>query len=262
MSWLLGPQAGVVRWAARSGLPEIVRARELSWARRTVQLLDIRLDVSGLNRVDPSKQYVVAPLHEAFADAVALLHLPLGLRFVARDELLDWRYLGGYLQATRQVIVDPERPVAAYRTVLRQAPGVLESGDSLVVFPQGSILGIEAAFTPGAFRLADRLQIPLLPVVLSGGHRIWEYPYRPTLRFGQRMRMEVLEPLAVGSALERMDSLQREMKRRALSVQPSPRRFRPDVDGWWDGYRYVIDPAFPELAERVAEHRRAVARSI
>jgi len=260
-SWLLGPPAAAIRWAARSRRPEIAHALERRWARQAVRLLGIQLDMVGLDRVDRAGRYVVAPLHEGFADPVALLHLPLGLRFVARHELLDWAHLGSYLEASRQVILDPERPVASYRALLRSAPDVLAGGDSLVVFPQGSILGIETAFTRGAFRLADRLEVPLLPVVLSGSHRVWEYPYRPTLRFGQRMRMEVLEPLPVGTASRSMEALQCEMKTRALSAAPSPRRFNPDVDGWWDDYRYDIDPAFPELAGRVAEHRRRAAGS-
>jgi 1-acyl-sn-glycerol-3-phosphate acyltransferase len=67
--------------------------------------------------------------------------------------------------------------------------------------------------------------------------------------------MNVLAPLPVGTASERMETLQREMKQAALDGDPPPRRFEPQKDGWWDGYRYEIDPAFPELAERVSRHR-------
>ena len=37
----------------------------------------------------------------------------------------------------------------------------------------------------GAFALARHLGAPLLPVVLTGGHRVWEHPFAPTLRYGQ-----------------------------------------------------------------------------
>ena len=68
---------------ARSALHRVERR----WARRAAQYLDIRLDIEGLEHVDPHTQYVVTPLHEGFADVIALLHLPLDLRFAARDEL-------------------------------------------------------------------------------------------------------------------------------------------------------------------------------
>ena len=37
------------------------------------------------------------------------------------------------------------------------------------------------------------------------------------------------------------------------------RHFEPERDGYWDGYSYAIDPAYPELARQVAQHRSAVS---
>jgi 1-acyl-sn-glycerol-3-phosphate acyltransferase len=34
-----------------------------------------------------------------------------------------------------------------------------------------------------------------------------------------------------------------------------PRRFVPARDGYWDGYAYEIDPAFPALRAEVERHR-------
>jgi 1-acyl-sn-glycerol-3-phosphate acyltransferase len=228
---------------------------ERSWARQARRLAGLRLEVAGLEHVDPSARYVVAPLHESFLDVVALLHLPLDLVFVARDELLAWKKLGRHLRDSATPVVDPEQPVAAYRTLLRSARTVLDRGESLVVFPQGTILGIETAFQRGAFAVADSLGYPVLPVVLSGGNRAWEYPFSPRVRFDRAMRLEVLAPPPVGGAAAAMDDLQREMKHCALTSPVPPRRFVPERDGWWDGYRYDIDPAFPDLAARVARHR-------
>ena len=38
-----------------------------------------------------------------------------------------------------------------------------------------------------------------------------------------------------------------------------PRRFVPERDGYWDGYAYEIDPAFPSLQAEIARHRQAVS---
>ena len=95
--------------------------------------------------------------------------LPLDLRFVARDELFAWRYVGGLLRDTRQVKVCPEQGAASYRSLRRQAPAILGACESLVVFPQGSILGIEIDFKPGPFALARAIGRPILPIALTGG---------------------------------------------------------------------------------------------
>ena len=259
--WLLAPPV-VARCLGRRGAWGALHAVERWWARRMIRHLRIRLDIGGLEQIDPQSSYVVTPLHEGFADVLALLHLPLDLRFVARDELFTWRLLGPYLRDTGQVCVAPERGRWSYRQLLRQAEGVFAAGESLVIFPQGTILGIEADFLPGAFALARALKRPILPVALTGGHRVWEHPYTPRLRYGQRISLQVLAPLPA-AALCRHDLetirvvLRRRLKSAALSgTLAAPRHFIPARDGYWDGYAYRIDPDFPELAQDVAQHRR------
>lgn len=257
-TWLLGPPAWATREAGRRGRRRSMHRLERSWAQQARRLAGLRLEITGLGHVDPSARYVVAPLHESFVDVVALLHLPLDLVFVARDELSDWKKLGRHLRDSATPLVVPEQPVTAYRTVLRSARTVLGRGESLVVFPQGTILGIETAFQRGAFAVADSIGHSVLPVVLSGGHRTWEYPFSPQVRFGEPMHLEVLAPLPVGRAAATMSDLQHQMKHLALTSPVPPRRFIPERDGWWDGYRYDIDPAFPDLAARLAEHRASL----
>ncbi len=45
------------------------------------------------------------------------------------------------------------------------------------------------------------------------------------------------------------------MKSRALRQPIQPRRFDPDRDGIWPGYAYGIDPAFPDVAQRLEDLR-------
>ena len=226
--------------------------------RATRRFAQIQLDVEGVERIDPEESYVVVALHEGFADALALLELPLGLRFAARDELFNWPALGRFLVAGGHPRVDTLSSVASVRRFYDQAQEVFSEGDSLVVFAQGSILGIEVAFQPGALRLARRFGRPLLPVVLTGSHRVWEHPYSPIMRTGQPISMRVLDPIP-SQCLSggRFRQLEQEMKQIALRADMAPvRRFEPDRDGWWDGYHYEIDPDFAHLAARLADRRR------
>ena len=261
---LLGPARLVLRLAA--ALPErgpagirgraAVRAAERWWARLAARLLGLRLRLSGLEHIDPDERYVVVSLHEGFADGIALLHLPLSLTAVARDELATFPFLGDQLVRGRHLLIRPERPIPAARALRRGAHAAIEAGDSVLLFPQGSILGIEIAFQPGAFQLARRLGRPLLPVVVTGGHRVWEHPFTPTLRAGQSMSVEVLPPVAPDEAVTQQGHIERRMKQLALASATPTRHFDPSRDGHWDDYRYEIDPAFADLAERIASHRR------
>jgi len=242
----LGPRRRARHWAERR------------WAAITRRFLRLRVDVSGLEHIDPTQQYVVVPLHEGFVDAVLLLGLPLDLRFTVRDELFEWRHLGRYLHRTGQVVIPTGSSVAALRHLYREAETTFERGESLVVFPQGSILGIETAFQRGAFRVAERFGRPLLPVVITGTHLVWEHPYSPRLRYSQPVSIRVLEPIAAANLRGRTRQIEREMKSVALGHgMAAARRFVPERDGWWDGYTYEIDPDYPELAAAVAARRNA-----
>jgi 1-acyl-sn-glycerol-3-phosphate acyltransferase len=108
--------------------------------------------------------------------------------------------LGAHLDATHHIMIDPEMPQGAYRQMLPAADDTFAAGSSLVAFPQGTLLGIGTGFSAGAFRLADRFSRPLLPVVLSGPHRVWQYPFSPVVSFGCRIDMRVLRPLRPGTA--------------------------------------------------------------
>jgi len=210
---------------------------ERRWAAMARRHLRLELATSGIENVDPGEQYVVMPLHEGFVDAVVLLILPLQLRFTVRDELLEWRHLGRYLRRTGQLVIPTGSSVSMLRHLYHEAEATFDRGESLVIFPQGSILGIEAAFQRGAFRVAERFERPILPVVITGTHRVWEHPYAPTVRYGQPVSVRVLEPVPGDVAAPLARRIEQEMKAIALRTDMAPvRRFVPERDGWWDGY--------------------------
>lgn len=249
--------SSLARWAAPGTLHRAIGL----WSGLTSRFLDLQLKVRGLDNVDPDQNYVVAPLHEGFADPLLLARLPLRLRYLVRDELFRWRHLGRFLESSSQLEVAPESPDRGVGRLLSDSREVLDGGESLVVFPQGSILGIEVAFTRGAFVLADRLSQPLLPIVITGTHRVWEHPYRPALRYGQHVEMTVVPPLPVGEAVASMQETETNMKTMALDNEVGPaRRFDPERDGYWDDYSFEIDPRFPGLAAMIERHRESVSR--
>ncbi len=267
--WLGGrPLLGF--WARRlAHLPETLGPLERQAAQQAVSVallrhLCVRLTSSGAEHLRGGP-FVIVALHESLLDVPALLTLPLPMRVVARDEIFGWPLVGPAITRLGHVSISPEQGPAAYRHLLRAGARVLSGGESLVLFPQGSILGIETDFQRGAFALARQLNAPLLPVVVTGGHRVWEHPYAPTLRYGQAMGLRVLPALTASEVAARsVDALrvllQRRMKGAALAGDlPAPRRYDPARDGYWDGYRFDIDPAFPDLAARIARHRAAQA---
>ena len=256
---LFGPLRWMILASGRLGRRHLLHGFERVWARIMMRALGVSFTVSGLDRVDPDQEYVIVPLHEGLVDPLVITHIPLDLSFAARDELFSWRFLGSYLSASDQTSISTRSGPDGFRALLNGAQAAFDRNESFVVFPQGSILGIEAAFYPGPFRIAEKLDRPVLPVVISGTHRVWEYPYHPIVRRHQDVRLEILDPIPATRAVGEMRSTEREMKRIALERAPLPRRYEPDRDGWWDGHPFRIDGDFTLLADRVRDHRVSTA---
>lgn len=250
---------------APSGLDATTRAAlQRRLGRGLLDHLRVRLQIEGFQHL-PRTQHLVVALHEGIADALCLMQLPLPMRFVARAEIFSWPRIGPALKQMRHIAIEPEHGAASYRQLLRDASSALAAGEYVVLFPQGTLLGIETAFQRGAFQLARRLSVPILPVVLTGTHRIWEHPFSPRLRYGQCAAISVLPPISAREiATCSPDRLRLEvqqcMKAVALSGRlPPPRRYVPARDGFWDGFAFEIDDQFPETYRAVMSHRRGLA---
>lgn len=220
-----------------------------SWAARLFSKLGLQLEIRGLEHVGPGP-YVIVATHEGFLDVPALLHLPLPLRFTVREELAEWPALGRGIAATDQIVIDTARPRSGYRHLLRKGAQAIGQSESVVMFPQGSVLGIEVAFARGAEGLAAHLGVPILPVVLTGSHLGWDYPFDTCVHFESSITMELMAPR------HSVVGLEEDMRRLALDgLRSVPRRFVPERDGWWDGYSFEIAEEFADLRMAVLQRR-------
>ncbi len=230
------------------------------WGGQVLKTLDVRLDLSGLDRIDPHRPYLVLPLHEGLIDVPLLLRLPLPMTFVARADLANQKPMDRMLELGGQILIKPEAP-SALRVLLREAACLQAVGRSVVVFPQGSVLGIETAFQQGACAVAERLGLDVLPVVIAGSHRVWEYPFSPVVRRRVPVHMSVLSPRPIANSGE-FRALEREMKHHALSnTTATVRHYVPERDGFWDDDRFDIDPDFADLHAEIASHRSQIGRA-
>ncbi len=142
-------------------LPREQQSRALqSSAKILTRALQVQLEIQGLEHL-PQEPCVIAPLHEGLLDVLALLHLPLTMRFATRGELFEWQWIGSVIKALHSIEVNPEQGSSSYRRLLKAAKDVFAHGEHLVLFPQGSICGIETAFQKGAFALAKALDVPI-----------------------------------------------------------------------------------------------------
>lgn len=126
----------------------------------------IDIEVEGSENLTHSRPAVFIFNHQSTLDPMVLAHL-LKRDVVALCErkIADNRLIGPLLREANTIFVDEETDQV---TALKLGLDVLDSGRSLVVAPEGtrSALGDIQPFKHGAFYLAKKAGVPVIPIVL------------------------------------------------------------------------------------------------
>lgn len=173
---------------ARICLPTVIEARRgtlrqedcdarlRSWATRVLDSVDAKLVVSGTEHLNEEKgPFVIVGNHQSYFDIpVMYAAVPLPLRMAAKAELFEVPLWGQALRASNFVLIDRKHPARAHQALREAGERMRQSGTSLFVAPEGtrSADGSLGPFKSGAFRMAEVLAFPILPVAISGTYGI------------------------------------------------------------------------------------------
>jgi putative phosphoserine phosphatase/1-acylglycerol-3-phosphate O-acyltransferase len=124
-------------------------------------------EIEGLTNLRQERPAIFVFNHQSLLDSMVLAHL-LREDVVAmcKKEMADTPVIGRLLRQADTIFVDRED--ADQREVLQRALAVLKSGRSLVIAPEGSrsTLGDIQPFKHGAFFLARKAGVPIVPIIL------------------------------------------------------------------------------------------------
>lgn len=154
-----------------------------------------RLHVSGETILNPRRPYVVVSNHQSHADIPLVSNLPWEMKWLAKIELFRFPVIGWMLKLAGDIPVDRNDRRQGV-TVLRTAAHYLRGKCSVMFFPEGtrSHDGKVHKFNEGAFRLAIKERVPVLPLVLDGSYDCLP---KHSWRFGRPadIRLKVLPPV-------------------------------------------------------------------
>jgi 1-acyl-sn-glycerol-3-phosphate acyltransferase len=153
--------------------------RRLHWFSRAWSWLIMKtilspVKVSGLDKIDTSKPHVYAVNHASAMDIPVLyVYLPFQFRIVFKKELLVYPVVGWQLRRSGQVCIDQQKPTNSIAAI-RSAVKSLKAGMPLVIYPEGGRTpdGEIKPFLPGAFFLAIKAQVDIVPVALVGTYEL------------------------------------------------------------------------------------------
>ena len=132
------------------------------------------MKIEGLENVDLQRPQIFIANHSGLHDILSLsAHLPIQFRWIAKKSLFRVPFMGWHMRRSGYIAIDRDNPREAARSIV-EAARVIHSGVNAIAFPEGtrSRTGELGRFHSGAFSLALRTGVPLVPITVDGSHRV------------------------------------------------------------------------------------------
>lgn len=145
-----------------------------AWSWLIMKSIFSPVTVTGLDKIDTTKPNVYAVNHASALDIPVLyVNLPFQFRIAFKKELLAYPVVGWQLKRSGQICLDQQNPTRSVGAI-KSAVKSLRAGMPLVIFPEGGRTddGHIKPFLPGAFFLAIKAQVDIVPVALVGTYEL------------------------------------------------------------------------------------------
>jgi len=228
------------------------------------RLMGYRIAVRGLGHLPASGAGVIASNHTSFLDFTFVGYAARGrqrrIRFMAKRSLFELPVVGWLMRAMGHVPVDRRSGAIAYRRALE----AVDRGELVGVFPEATISRswLLKPFKRGAAGVAVNRGVPLVPVIVWGGHRIYTVDGHRSLRRRIPVTIAIGEPLVpvsdetVDALSQRLHDAMSELLAEVIDGYPDAPR--DDDDRWWLPHDRGGTAPDPETAAEL--DRAAVAR--
>ncbi len=145
-----------------------------TWSCMILKTIGVRVRVVGQEHLEGIAHAVYAANHLSALDIPVLYSsLPGRFHIMAKQELFRYPFLGWYLRRSGQIPIVSGDATASLRS-LNRAGETLRKGVPLMVFPEGgrSATGQLKPFMGGAFFVAIRAQVPVVPMAIIGTYEL------------------------------------------------------------------------------------------
>ena len=146
-----------------------------TYSRIVLKIFGIRVATQGAEHLQPGRSYVYVANHASYFDIPAVVHgVPDRIHIVYKKELERIPFFGWGLKFGRTYIaVDRGRGTEAAKS-LEAAIQKIRSGASVLLFAEGTRTkdGKLQPFKRGAFNLAVKAGVPVVPVTINGSYKI------------------------------------------------------------------------------------------
>lgn len=157
-----------------------------------------KVKVEGLENLKPGTPYIVLSNHQGLLDIPLLYVLPFNFKWVSKKEVYSMPVFGWVLRMHGDIAIERGGAASAKR-MMNQCTEQLRRGVSIVMFPEGTRTktGRVQPFMPGAFLLAKKAKVELLPVVIDGVYDALGTKGKLSVTTPHTFQVRILPPMPV-----------------------------------------------------------------
>ena len=221
-------------------------------------VLGMKLDIVGEENIPLQGGAVLALNHTSYLD-FALGGVPADrrgrrfVRFMAKDSVFRHPIAGPLMRGMKHIPVDRHDGSVAFEAAVAAA----RAGELIGVFPEATMsrsLEIKE-LKNGAVRMAREADVPLIPMIVFGGHRVLSYDVRDFTR-GRTICMTIGRPMASNDDVDEMTRALRSTLSELLDETIDRYPDKPPGAPWIPQRHGGCAPSLEEAA-RIEERRRA-----
>ena len=195
------------------------------WARLVLWGAGVEIRGEGMETIDRGKRYILIANHHSYFDIPCIFAaIPQPIRFMAKKSLFSIPIFGWALARAGFIPIDRKNRRTAVKS-FDLAVERIRKGNTIVIFPEEG-RSREVAMRPfqrGAFLLAIRSELPILPLAIDGTYEV--------LRVGAKRVTPGVVTIRVGTPIETAgvsvrakDTLLEQSRGQIESLLASPRQ--------------------------------------
>lgn len=155
------------------------------------------IDIVGKDKIDKNEKYIMVSNHQSLLDIFLLYVIPLNFRWVSKAEVKRIPIVGWMLSVHGDITIHRGHTEST-KKMNREVEKWLDRNVSISIFPEGtrSKDGNIQRFKEGAFVLAKKNGVKILPVVINGNYHVMSkgsWKINPI----QKFKVRILDPVSL-----------------------------------------------------------------
>lgn len=153
------------------------------------------VDVEGKDKIDKNDTYIIVSNHQSLMDICLLYVIPLNFRWVSKAEVKRFPIVGWMLSVHGDITIHRGHTEST-KKMNREVEKWIDRKVSISMFPEGTRTkdGEIHRFKEGAFVMAKKNNIKILPVVTNGNYYVMSKGSW-TINPIQKFKVRILDPI-------------------------------------------------------------------